>query len=158
MVNPEFLDQSESELKKREEKKKLRISYEQAKERYGFQIATIDDNSVGVREASGRKVVFEFPMGDIGIDEYDKFIEQMRDNNCPLPPIENMRMTIYKPLGDTSARRSANIPNSADFPYSWEQHAEDHGISVDELKFMYAFAREELYNRFKSRLRRTPND
>ena len=63
-------------------------------------------------------------------------------------------MTIRRPVINASRAFGAALgSNSATEPYTWEQHAKDHAISVDEMKAMYLFARETLYARFKSRLR-----
>jgi hypothetical protein len=128
--------------------------YKHAKERYGLRVSHIEDNLLHVQDAAGHEVAFEFPMGGVTLDHYDSFIEQMQDASRPLPDVENIVLTVAKPLADASlGTRAAATPNSATRPYSWEQAAKDNGMTVDEMWNMYFFAREELFVRFRSRLR-----
>jgi hypothetical protein len=129
--------------------------YERAKERYGLTVVFIDDNSVHVRDILGKEVAFEFPFHGTDLNRYDAFIQRMQDKNAPLPPIENVVLTIKRPLADVLrkpiSREGSNSPTKL---ATLEQIAQQHGLTTDEMKWMYHLAREGLYERFRSRLRR----
>lgn len=151
MIAFESSEQLATSVQKEGEEKERRLQYEQAKERYGFRVSFIDNNSVHVRDACGINVAFEFPLDNETLDEYDKFIQQMQSDNLSPPPIEDLRMVIRWPRSD--ALRDTPDTNAPTQQSTWEEHAEKHGISTDEMQQMYLFAREELYARYKSRLR-----
>jgi hypothetical protein len=127
---------------------------ERAIQQYGFSVSFIDDNSVCVRDARGKEAAFEFPLSNVTFDEYDKFIQQFQRADLPPPPIEDVKLSIRRPRQDNVPESlSKNKANSATKQRTWEEHAEKHGVSVDEMKWMYFFAQVELYARYKARLR-----
>jgi hypothetical protein len=154
MIALESSEHNATGIQKDSEEKKRGEQYDLAKERYGFTITLIEDNSIHVRDWLGNEVAFEFPLGNIDFDKYDSFLQQMQNKNLPLPPIESISLAIHKPLADISRRtRPADSPNSQTYNRTWEQLAQDHGISIDEMLEMHFFAREALFARFKARLR-----
>jgi hypothetical protein len=128
---------------------------EQLKTKFGFSVTFVDNNSVHVRDALGKEVAFAFPMADVSLAEYDNFIHQMQNDNRPLPSVGAVKLSVGKALADASLVAAVDRLNSGTHPRTWEKHAANHRIGVDEMKAMYFFAREELYARFKSRLRST---
>jgi hypothetical protein len=151
MSGPEFSDKRHNRVHRRFKVDPL----EQAIKRFGFSVSFIEDNLIHVRDAAGHEVAFEFPMGNIELDRYDQFIQQMQDENRPLPDITQLELSIAKPRTD-ALRATALSPaadNSITRPRTWADHAQDHDVSVDELKEMYSLARRRLYDRFRRRLR-----
>jgi hypothetical protein len=136
------------------EQNRASLNQESAVERYGFSITFIDDNSVHVRDILGKEIAFEYPMDQIGFDRYDKFIQRMQDSNVPPPPIEDVVLTVKRPLADVLKKpmlgKDSNSPVKLT---TLEKIAEQHGLTTDEMKWMYRFAQDALYGRFKSRLR-----
>jgi hypothetical protein len=130
--------------------------HEAAEQLYGLKVAFIDDNLIQIRNAKGQMVGFEFPIGSTSLHDYDNFIEQMQDHTRPMPRIETIRMAILKsPTMPMSPEGAADqTTNSRVQEYTWEQHARDHSMSMHEIRAMYFFAREELYTRFRLRLRK----
>jgi len=119
-----------------------------------FSITFMDDNLVHVRDTCGREVAFEFPLRNVSFKEYDRFVTQMKNPSRQLPSVEDMIMVIHRPYSAPDRSRPVGAPNSAVVPYSsWEQHAEEHGLSAQEMKHMYLFARSTLYAHYKERLR-----
>jgi hypothetical protein len=153
MNSPDVWGDIARNQKRRSEENKETESKD-AKTQYGFEVALIDDNSVHVRDTDGNEVAFEFPVANIQLDEYDHFVERMQNHDLPLPPIANIRLAIHKPLADISRDTPAtDAPNSRTRSLSWVEHAQEHGISVDEILAMYRFAREQIYARYRLRLR-----
>src|SRR5580704_15422053 len=107
---------------------------EHPREQYGFKISLIDDNSVHVRDAVGREAVFEFPLGNISLEKYDRFIEQLMDTSRPPPSVDAIELAVGKPL--SMGPHPVTGPNSPTYPRTWEQHAENFGMSTDEMKAM----------------------
>lgn len=130
-----------------------RTHSQNAEKQYRFNVAFIDDNSVHIRDAGGREVAFEFPLKNVRLEDYDRFIDQMRNSESPVPPIGMIDLAIGKVTTDISFKRQLASGNSSPTLMTWQQHAAAHGITVDEMKSMYEFAREALYKRYLSRLR-----
>jgi len=137
-------------LERRAEKQAKR-----GEQQYGFTITFIDDNSVHVRDATGYENAFAFPMENTSMEKYEKFIEQMSDRNGPLPSIENMVCAIGKTLAVSSdhPHSSSGINDTVGQGVDFEVHARKHGLSAEEMEAMYYFARRQLYDRFRARLR-----
>jgi hypothetical protein len=114
----------------------------------------VDDNSVHVRDSFGHEIAFHYPLKNISFEEYDKFVDQMRNKAAPLPPIENLVMGVSKAVVDPSrANPRAEVDNSGTRARTIEELATAHGITPDEFRKMLLLARETLYERFKGRLR-----
>ena len=110
-----------------------------------------------MRDARGNEAAFQYPMSNVTLKDYDKFVSQMQDTKGLLPAVDDLRLSIGQPLADAQATHGYWISNSITSPYEWEKHAREHDMDVEEMKWMYFFAREQLYRRFKSRLR-TPKE
>lgn len=123
-----------------------------------FKITFIDDNTVHLCNADGRELAFEFPTRGTTNDDYDKFVQQMHDEHSPLPLESAITMSISKPLIDPMHEPSTTRKNSSGQPSSFKDLAEKLQIDAEELKGMYLFARHQLYQRFKNRLRRTASN
>jgi hypothetical protein len=129
----------------------------QASEQYGLRVSYLDDNEVHVTDRHGIEIAFEFPMKTIELSEYDNFIEQFQNSQLPLPPIETVRLAIGSPVTNVAREGRNSDLNSEIKLLGWDRIAQQHGISIDELKSMYLFAREQIYVRFKRRLRNDGN-
>ncbi len=121
---------------------------------FQFSVTSIDDNEVRVQDGTGREVAFEFPLRNVSLHEYDKFIDQMRNTSAPPPPIDEMDVSIRKVYSGSNHTHQRGSPNDMSYTMTWEQHADQHDMTVKEIKEMYDFARRALYARFRDRLRR----
>lgn len=118
-----------------------------------FYVTFIDNNQVSIQTPSGHRICFEFG-AMVSTKEHDLFVEQMQNPNQPLPSIESLKLGIVRTAeGFLEDRPKRGGSNDLSTTYTWENHAQEHEVSVEEMKKMYFFARESLYNRFKTRLR-----
>lgn len=133
---------------------KERTFNQHSEARREFVITHIDDNSVFVRNSLGQEIAFQYPLGSISFKEYDKFVEQMSDTAAPLPSIDNLILGVSQTIVDPSrAARERDRMNSNAHGRTIEGLARDLGIDADQLLRMLLFARQALYDRFKTRLR-----
>lgn len=87
------------------------------------------------------------------MEKYDIFVQQLQYPNQP-PHISDVQLTIGKPYADGRLLiKEAGQNSGTSPPRSWEAHACIHEVTVEEMKRMYLFARERLYERFRIRLR-----
>ena len=119
-----------------------------------FEVTHIEDSAVRIFYKN-REFWFEIDNSratGLPLLLHDEFIARMQNSRLSLPPIDNVRLVSVPHQQDLGVSTPATNITRIE-PYTWGDMGAGVGLRAREMERMYNFARRQLYDRYKARLR-----